>query len=276
MNFFKKIKIGLTSPKQISQFRNEKIGKTILYFLFLALIALIPTTIDIAKISSLEPFLKNEIKNYFSDAGGADCVITNYELVCQTTEPTIVILENYQPLVIVFDASNDYSTKSGETAFVFREKGVFIEQGGLSFEALKYADDEGFEGLDFNNSSNRNDNTFWDAFFLRVDNYIANNKMQIAVIGITAAFFTLGLDVLVTLLFMTALLFMLNSVYRIKFSELFRTTTYAMTPYVFVQLVAILLNATILVYVGMILTGIYAITAVRQMTDNFQNPRKEE
>lgn len=276
MNMLKKIKIGLSMPKQIIQFRFERIGATILYFFVMVLITLIPTLIDLIKLSSLDPATKNEIKNDFVDAGGANCNIQNQTLSCIQAEPTMIRLTGLQPFIVVFDPSNTYTVPSNSTAILFGEKGVYFKQSGLSLEIVQYENHPSFEGMDFNNSSSRTDNTFWDPFFEIVDYFIQANKGSIVSVGLFAGFISIALDQATTLLFMAALLYMLNSVYRMKFGELFRITTYAMTPYIFIQLIAILLNVSIIVYVGMIMTGIYAITAVRQITNQFQQPGKED
>jgi hypothetical protein len=276
MNIIKKFRIGLTAPKQIAQFRFERMGKTLLYFFVMILITLIPSGIDLVKFSSIQPALKNDIVNDFVDAGGVDCIISNQTLSCNETEVKVIQMSGFQPLIIVFDPSNTYVVERNTSAILFGQTAVYLKQSGVSIEVMTYESHPSFDGLDFKDSSVRSSIVFWNAFFEIIDSFILENKGSIISIGLIAAYISIAFDHMTTLLFMSALLFMLNSVYRVKFKELFKTTTYAMTPYILVQLIAILFNFAFIMYVGMIMTGVYAITAVRQMTNQFQGPGKED
>ena len=65
LNIFKQLIVSLYSPKDISSFIKQGIGKTILYVLLLTLISLLPTfylfnTSVINEIEDLQETLKNE------------------------------------------------------------------------------------------------------------------------------------------------------------------------------------------------------------------------
>jgi|GEM_PF-2365372 len=276
MSFFEKIKVGMMSPKKIALVRKERTAKTVIFLMFLIFITMIPTAIDIIKFNRLDSFTKNEVINDFVKAGGVDCAILGNTLECSTSEPTKIPISQFEMMFLVFDDTGTYSPKIGETSFVFSKTGILLAQGTIIIPVLGYESIPEFQGIDFNDSSSRLSTQFWGSFFSVVDNFVQQNKIAIILVGLPTAYIALGINFMIFALFVSLIFYMFNSVYKIKFGEIFNINSVALVPYVFMQLLSSLLGIAFIFYIGMVMSIFYALSAIKHIIENSEHPRKED
>lgn len=109
MNIFRQFYRSIYSPQDIASFRFQGIGKTILYLLFLSLIASIPTLYYLSKdisetVHTFTNTMDNEIPSFR---------ISNNELLTDEKDP-IVINEN--DLTIIVDSTGTYNANNISTS----------------------------------------------------------------------------------------------------------------------------------------------------------------
>ncbi|WP_338470262.1 DUF1189 domain-containing protein [Niallia sp. XMNu-256] len=104
MNIFKQLIVSLYSPKQISTFRKQGIGKTILYVFLLMFVSLLPTfylfsTTIINEIENLQDTLNNDLPPF---------TIENGELISEELTPITI---NKNDLTILFDSTGTVTSE---------------------------------------------------------------------------------------------------------------------------------------------------------------------
>jgi hypothetical protein len=126
LNIFKQLIVSLYSPKDISSFVKQGIGKTILYVLLLTLISLLPTfylfnTSVINEIEDLQETLKNNLPAF---------VIENGELVSDETAPLTI---NKNDLTVIFDSTgtitSDVARASSNSIHMLKDELVYTMAG---------------------------------------------------------------------------------------------------------------------------------------------------
>jgi len=126
LNIFKQLIVSLYSPKDISSFIKQGIGKTILYVLLLTLISLLPTfylfnTSVINEIEDLQETLKNDLPSF---------VIENGELVSDETAPLTI---NKNDLTVIFDSTgtitSDDARASSNSIHMLKDELVYTMAG---------------------------------------------------------------------------------------------------------------------------------------------------
>lgn len=103
MNVFKQLYVSLYSPKDMAIFRNQKIGKTILYVFLLTLVSIIPSsyyfnTMIKEGIHTIQDTITTEMPKF---------EINNGKLVAEGKQPTVLNKDGYTILV---DDSGTIST----------------------------------------------------------------------------------------------------------------------------------------------------------------------
>ncbi|MEH7346115.1 DUF1189 domain-containing protein [Bacillus sp. JJ1532] len=134
MNIFKQLFKSLYSPRDISMFRFQGIGKTILYVFFLALISILPSVYFLSSglvngVSEVEKSLGSELPPFH---------IENGELHSDTKAPVILNKEN---ITIIFDSTGTVDTdelnNSKNTIAILKNDAYFIAGGQV--QSLPYS-----------------------------------------------------------------------------------------------------------------------------------------
>ncbi|WP_338024078.1 DUF1189 domain-containing protein [Bacillus mesophilum] len=126
MNIFKQFIKSLYSPKDISLFRFQGIGKTILYVFFLTFIAVIPTIyfLSTSIVNSVEE-IKNSIENKFPDF-----YIEDGELHSDENKPITIPADD---MTIQFDSTGTLTSadirSDQNTVALLQDEFVFVAGG---------------------------------------------------------------------------------------------------------------------------------------------------
>lgn len=126
LNIFKQLIVSFYSPKDISSFLKQGIGKTILYVLLLTLISLLPTfylfnSSVINEMENLQETLKNDLPSF---------TIENGELVSDETAPITI---NKSDLTVIFDSTgtitSDDARASSNSIHMLKDELVYTIAG---------------------------------------------------------------------------------------------------------------------------------------------------
>jgi len=134
MNIFKQLIVSLYSPKDISAFRQQGIGKTILYVFLLTLISLLPTlyffsTTTINGVNILRDTIQNDLPAF---------TIENGELLSDKTAPVTI---NKNDLTILFDSTgtvNQEDARRTTNSIFFLKNELTYTIGGQS-QSMPYS-----------------------------------------------------------------------------------------------------------------------------------------
>jgi hypothetical protein len=126
MNIFKQLIVSLYSPKDISTFRQQGIGKTILYVFFLSLLSVLPSfyyfgTSITDGFQTLEETVQNDLPPF---------TIENGELMADEQAPITIDRNDF---TIIFDSTGTIDQKdvsqSNNTIFFLKNEAVYSTAG---------------------------------------------------------------------------------------------------------------------------------------------------
>lgn len=126
MNIFKQLIVSIYSPKTISTFRKQGIGKTILYVFLLTLISLLPSfylfsTTIINETEVLQETIHNDLPPF---------TIENGELVSEETAPITI---NKNDLTIMFDSTGAVTSEEARnttnSVFILKNELIYTIAG---------------------------------------------------------------------------------------------------------------------------------------------------
>ena len=126
MNLFKQLIVSLYSPKDISAFRQQKMGKTILYVFILTLLSILPSlyyfsTSLVNGMDTIEDTVQNELPPF---------TIENGELFSDEPVPLTINKSNF---TFIFDSSGtiEQSTidRAENTIFILKNELVYSSSG---------------------------------------------------------------------------------------------------------------------------------------------------
>src|SRR3954447_10627812 len=126
MNIFKQLIVSLYSPKDISTFRQQGIGKTILYVFFLSLLSVLPSfyyfgTSITDGFQTLEETVQNDLPPF---------TIENGELMADEQAPITIDRNDF---TIIFDSTGTIDQKdvsqSNNTIFFLKNQAVYSTAG---------------------------------------------------------------------------------------------------------------------------------------------------
>lgn len=128
MNIFQQLSKSIYSPKSISQFRFQGIGKTILFVFFLSLLATLPIAINFSNglINGLKGFdqtLENELPDFSIEDG---------TLISKQNKPIEIRKEEF---IIVFDPTGSFNVEAIEkkhNAIGFLQNQFVLSSNGVA------------------------------------------------------------------------------------------------------------------------------------------------
>ena len=126
MNIFKQLIVSLYSPKDISTFRTQGIGKTILYVFFLTLFSLLPTiyffsTTVVNDFKIIQNTIQNELPPF---------TIENSELTSEELAPITI---NQDDFTIMFDSTgtvtNEDARNTNNSIYILKNELIYTFAG---------------------------------------------------------------------------------------------------------------------------------------------------
>lgn len=134
MNIFKQLIVSLYSPKAIASWRNQGIGKTILFVFFLTFISILPTTIHMSNMMTdgveiIQETIEEELPPF---------TIENGQLISEEKAPITIYKRDF---TLIFDATGELSASSLDhsiDSIAFLKNEVVMTSGG-NMEQFSYA-----------------------------------------------------------------------------------------------------------------------------------------
>jgi Protein of unknown function (DUF1189) len=126
MNLFKQLIVSLYSPKDISTFRQQRVGKTILYVLILTLLSILPSIyhFNTAMVNGMDTIKETVQKNL------PPFTIENGELFSEETVPLTI---NKSDFTFIFDSTGTINQakidRANDTIFILKNELVYSASG---------------------------------------------------------------------------------------------------------------------------------------------------
>lgn len=271
MDFFKRFANGLFAPSQIGQYRQDKWYTTLFFFLILLIVSLIPVTIDAMQFDLIDWGTQRDIKRSFQNVGPIPFEIQNGKLIHSEQEESYVFTHRMQDgTLIIFnqDGSFELDPLNSSIALIFVEEGIYLQRNVVTTELLKFEEYEAtLQGLDFQDAYSPNNLHFWDIVFDVMSQKAAEVKPMLTglfvLIQASQNIFYFLLYSFIITIFQSPML-----AGKVKFLKIWQMSIYILTPYVFGSLLGILFNASIIGFIGLIMTVLYGSRMAKSLWNN--------
>lgn len=299
---YKKFKECLLKPSRIGLYVDDKIFKTILYFLLLLVVYILPSVVSLASTKEMPEEYANAIVESFANAEQVPYKIEDSKLVTTkdnvTTKYVVVgTLSGLDTLVIFgFDLSKESNLDNfnfdtsliGKSILLvtFSAEKVFINGGVLeltssnntfnNFEQLSTTTNEsmafsyeelGIKKIDFS-IARYNKTSFKEELNKLYLGIFTKNKVLILTSGISFIIFGSALSMLFEMLLLALLIKILYSKFEISYKNLCKIVILAYTPQVVFNLLSIFWSNAFMYLLGQILTVIYIMIGMRSYSAN--------
>jgi hypothetical protein len=263
---FKRFRSGLFFPSEIINYRFEKKITTFLYFLILVLLSVLPSLIILLGESNLDYADKKVIREGFRTQEIPYKIENHQLLYTGENEEDYFIVNLTDSLNIVFTSSEEVnitvSPFSIDSYIILTKNKVLYQRSLTHMDLFEYNNYTTLKNMDFIGATN-DDYEFWKTVFPIVNN-------QIDKFSLTTDLMNIGALVLVSLVSLLILVLLISFFQKllipfIRFSEVFQLMIYVLTPYVIGQLLGALFGISIMSFVGMIMTIIYASKLSRKL-----------
>lgn len=268
LHFFRRFSNGLFAPSQIGQYRHDKWYTTLIFFLILLGISLIPVAIESSTIDQIDWGTQRDVKRAFQNVGPIPFHIEDGSLRHNTGQNSYVFQHRLEDnVMVVFNVDGSFQTDPLDASIVlfFTERGVLIYRNLMTTVLLEYTDHLAeFEGMDFADAYSPNNLDFWDAVFHVMSSKASQIKgaivgMLLFVQSLTNVFYFLLYTLIISAFQSPAL------AGKVKFLKIWQLSIYILAPYVFGSVLAVLLNAALLSFVGLIMTVLYGSRMARSL-----------
>ena len=259
MGFIKRLSNSLFSPKDVIPYRTDKWWITLLYFIFLLVLSILPLSISVVRGDVLGYETKKEIKSFFHGKEEILFSIKDGKLVHDDNNYSYTYAQDVTTdISIIFSLSNSIETEliSAKTYVIFKETGVYLSQSAMHIKLFEYNEYTELDNFDFGDLSNSNSPS-WDTIFTVAIEEINKVKPTITIMSIIM----LSASETMTLLFISLMLAFFQSFTLTKiisFGQTWKMCIYLLTPYVIGNVLAMLFNLSILFYLGLAMTALYA------------------
>lgn len=262
MGLLKRLGDCLFNPKEILQYKIDKTIVTLLYFLFLSVILMIPNFI--AYFTNMEVFdyeLRTNIRYDLFNQNEIPYEVENGQLkFTGTNEKTeyYVNSDTYN-VTIVFTTQKEIITNDemNRTIIIFNSDGISLKRYTGNLEIIKYSELESIEGIDFKKMTT-NDRVFWDQMTDVLKELEKSYQSLIVTLQVLIIIIRSIGTLLLSCLFLT-LIGRISAQNIYSFGIHLKLTIYYMTPFVFGVVLANLFGITLLEYIGLIVTFIYSL-----------------
>ena len=259
LGFIKRLSNSLFSPKDVIPYRTDKWWITLLYFIFLLVLSILPLSISVVRGDVLGYETKKEIKSFFHGKEEILFSIKDGKLVHDDNNYSYTYAQDVTTdISIIFSLSNSIETEliSAKTYVIFKETGVYLSQSAMHIKLFEYNEYTELDNFDFGDLSNSNSPS-WDTIFTVAIEEINKVKPTITIMSIIM----LAASETMTLLFISLMLAFFQSFTLTKiisFGQTWKMCIYLLTPYVIGNVLAMLFNLSILFYLGLAMTALYA------------------
>lgn len=296
---YTKFKECLLKPSKIGKYVDDKMSKTILYFILLLLIYILPSFVSLISVKQMPPDYSNVIVESFAKSSSINYKLENVNgklnlnKTIDDAQPqyveigtivgidmNILVLFNTNESIDLnsYDFSNDLMNKN-VILFTFAKEGMYISMGTLklsngstdktqelantSNKQLYYSYEKlGLSEIDFSVASS-NKTTFRNYLDNSYISMYQKNLALILLIGIPYILISGILSLLVEVLVLALLIKILYGRFNVHFGAICKIVILAYTPRVIFNLLSIFWSSIIMYFIGQFLTIIYVTIALR-------------
>lgn len=272
---FKRFSNSLTAPKLVSKYYKDSFWRTLLYFLILLFLIMVPTVTSLITSDFLTSATKKEIKKCFIEED-VPFVIEDGVLRNVSGDSSEVYVNNsFGNYSFVFtENEKDYSTELNKIAIIFGQEGVYLRVSVANQKLFEYEDYEYLNNIDFSNPDIFSDINFWDHMFYLTESVIEAAK---------PTYVTLYSIYYVMYWFIWLLIFCLiisffakfRTMHLVSFGKIFKLSIYNLTPFIVCMIFSSLFGLGLLMYVGYGISAIHNTITVNQLIKDLYEVRKE-
>lgn len=296
---YTKFKECLLKPSKIGKYVDDKMSKTILYFILLLLIYTLPSFVSLISVKQMPTDYSNVIVESFAKSSSINYKLENVNgklnlnKTIDDAQPqyveigtivgidmNILVLFNTNESIDLnsYDFSSDLMNKN-VILFTFAKEGMYISMGTLklsngstdrtqelantSNKQLYYSYEKlGLSEIDFSVASS-NKTTFRNYLDNSYISMYQKNLALILLIGIPYILISGILSLLVEVLVLALLIKILYGRFNVHFGAICKIVILAYTPRVIFNLLSIFWSSIIMYFIGQFLTIIYVTIALR-------------
>ena len=296
---YTKFKECLLKPSKIGKYVDDKMSKTILYFILLLLIYILPSFVSLISVKQMPTDYSNVIVESFAKSSSINYKLENVNgklnlnKTIDDAQPqyveigtivgidmNILVLFNTNESIDLnsYDFSSDLMNKN-VILFTFAKEGMYISMGTLklsngstdktqelantSNKQLYYSYEKlGLSEIDFSVASS-NKSTFRNYLDNSYISMYQKNLALILLIGIPYILISGILSLLVEVLVLALLIKILYGRFNVHFGAICKIVILAYTPRVIFNLLSIFWSSIIMYFIGQFLTIIYVTIALR-------------
>lgn len=296
---YTKFKECLLKPSKIGKYVDDKMSKTILYFILLLLIYILPSFVSLISVRQMPTDYSNVIVESFAKSSSINYKLENVNgklnlnKTIDDAQPqyveigtivgidmNILVLFNTNESIDLnsYDFSSDLMNKN-VILFTFAKEGMYISMGTLklsngstdktqelantSNKQLYYSYEKlGLSEIDFSVASS-NKTTFRNYLDNSYISMYQKNLALILLIGIPYILISGILSLLVEVLVLALLIKILYGRFNVHFGAICKIVILAYTPRVIFNLLSIFWSSIIMYFIGQFLTIIYVTIALR-------------
>ena len=296
---YTKFKECLLKPSKIGKYVDDKMSKTILYFILLLLIYILPSFVSLISVKQMPTDYSNVIVESFAKSSSINYKLENVNgklnlnKTIDDAQPqyveigtivgidmNILVLFNTNESIDLnsYDFSSDLMNKN-VILFTFAKEGMYISMGTLklsngstdktqelantSNKQLYYSYEKlGLSEIDFSVASS-NKTTFRNNLDNSYISMYQKNLALILLIGIPYILISGILSLLVEVLVLALLIKILYGRFNVHFGAICKIVILAYTPRVIFNLLSIFWSSIIMYFIGQFLTIIYVTIALR-------------
>ncbi len=266
----RKLKNNLTSITKLSLTKDEKLFKTFLYLIFLALLLAFVPLLNSYKVTEngLNYAQKNEIENLLKPfvQSEANCEI-NEKLTCDEEVYIEVTAGNF---LIILDSANDFENRKNPSnqALVFQETAVGLYQGKAKMLNTTYAATDSYWSSTLNGLKIEDTDDFWNDVYSLINQTLSNYAILIMVMSFLVYMFSF-ITILMMQILINVVILMVLRASKLKFGETFKIVVNAMTIYAIIVVILELYFAKydpMVNYFINLVALIYALSAVKKQS----------
>lgn len=296
---YTKFKECLLKPSKTGKYVDDKMSKTILYFILLLLIYILPSFVSLISVKQMPTDYSNVIVESFAKSSSINYKLENVNgklnlnKTIDDAQPqyveigtivgidmNILVLFNTNESIDLnsYDFSSDLMNKN-VILFTFAKEGMYISMGTLklsngstdktqelantSNKQLYYSYEKlGLSEIDFSVASS-NKTTFRNYLDNSYISMYQKNLALILLIGIPYILISGILSLLVEVLVLALLIKILYGRFNVHFGAICKIVILAYTPRVIFNLLSIFWSSIIMYFIGQFLTIIYVTIALR-------------
>lgn len=237
----KRLKAGLTEPKQLSQFVYDKLRYVFLYILFLSLVVSIPTFIKTNLQQGMDRQNKDNLINALYSKNPTNSIV-DYKLIGDINDG------------IIFDDNQFIGFKASETVigilYNFTETTLDFYYGPVLVSSHSYTD-LGLDSINFSMRSNEDKDKLSEALNI-VHNDSKDYLIVVSTISAVMSELVLGLLLILIMTGMSS-----SNVPKLKMKYRFVLSSYAFTIYYILTFIGILYGLSFLRFIGIIVAQMF-------------------